>query len=301
MAEENMNDEELENMDLEGIDPDDLPEDEISQEDEEADFNAGFGEEEDEYEPVVEPEEEKEEEKAEPEQEKEEEKDDKFEELRRVKEENLSLNDRLRKLEGRYGELNAKIKASEEAKKLDRGPGFPTKDQVMAAKTPDELESLKEQYPLWADEVEEREALMQARLGVDDFVTKEDLAAMARADALQGYVSKEEISAIIGRERERILLDVTYPEWKQTVRSEGFQGWLQKQDASAIELYKSDSSADAIKLLSSYVKHTDDERKAQERQGRLEDAVPATRGGRNSTTKVTSEQEEFEAAFKGRT
>jgi hypothetical protein len=270
---------------------------ELTSEEEEAAFNQGFGEEADEYEEVSPEEEDPEEEKA-PEIEAKEKEPEAPNPLDQARAENAALNDRLRKIEGRFGELNAKVKASEEAKKLDRGPGFPSKDEVVAAKSPEDLEILKERYPAWSDEVEEREALMQARLGVDEFVTREDLAAMAKAEALQGYVSKDEIGAIIAREREQIFLEVKHPDYKQTVRSEDFQGWLQKQGAPAVELYRSRSSADASKLLTQYAKHTDSAAKELEKQGRLEDAVPATRGGRNASNKTTSEQEEFEAAYK---
>jgi len=263
----------------------------------EADFAAEFGEEEDEYEEAK-PEVEKEEKEEEQEEEKQEE--EKPDPLAEAMTTIHALNDRLRKQEGKYGDLNSQIKELKEAKNNQPPAGHPSREDVKAAiSDPDKLDDLKERYPVWAEEVESREAIMHARLGVDEFVTKEDLAAFVTADSMRGYVTKEENSANIARERQMTLLEVRHPRWRQVRESAEFNEWMGKQDAAAVELFNSDYAVDAISLLDSYNEQTNELKKQSEKKDRLSRAVPATTGGRSSTQKSSTEEDEFLAAFKG--
>lgn len=284
---------------------------ELVSEEEEAEFNAGFGEDANSlsgYE-RVEPEEEEPEEKPEEKQQvTEQEVKPEVTEAPDPRDQMIAdLETRLRKNEGKFGELNSKLIAMESAKKEDRGPNYPTKEQIKdAANSPDTLEDLKERFPVWSAEVEAQEASVMSKLGIMDIATKEDVeAALEERIKAQGYVSQEEFGAILQqetgkilRETEKTLIDFQFPGWRDTVKTDDFHGWLNKQEAPVRELYKSHSRADASKMLGMYNEYQEKQKVEKQKRDRLEDAIPATDGSRSAPDRSTSsEEDDFQAGF----
>jgi hypothetical protein len=302
MTEETTNEELNEEVEAEEILEDqEVIEEDPTEEEEEAAFNDAFSDDLDEYEivdEVVETEEEPAEEEAEETQVQMPEPTEVNSALEAANAHIAALEQRLRKSEGKFGELNSKINEITKARENATPPGHPSREQVAEAIKGgvEAIDTLKEKFPIWAEAVDEKEALRQATLGISEYASKDDLANVVRAENLQGYVSKEDFNDIIQAEREKIILEVKFPNYRQIVRDAVFQEWLPKQDATAQAQYQSGTSADAIKLLEKYEQHLEKMAERQEKTERLERATPATTGRRGSRkpTRSTDEQDFLE-------
>jgi hypothetical protein len=190
--------------------------------------------------------------------------------------EHSDLESRLRKMEGRYGQLNSDIKA---VLKTLKGP-----DGEIKIPTGKKMEALKSDFPEMADALEEQLTLVK---GGAPAVNVEEIIGTVR-DALE-----EQIKADVLTYREELKIAVKFPDWEDTVQTTEFSTWLSAQDSEMKKLAESDKAKDAIRLLTMY-----NERKKGRPDQNLKDNISPTRGARKQSGKAAnSEEEAFLRAF----
>ena len=215
------------------------------------------------------------------------------------KDNSVKLEARLRNMEGRFGSMNAEIKRM--STESSRGYKHPGKEELSESiKTVEGIDTLKEKYPDWAQDVEEREALRMSQIGINDYMSKDDVTELIRQKS-DGMLTQEEFDARLDRETEMLRVEFKHPGWIDTRESKEFKAWLEKQDDSAHALVKSTRSADAIKLLDQFKdsqsQETDNEDKQKANESRLEKAIPATSSSRNRRPTKPTEHDAFLAGF----
>lgn len=206
---------------------------------------------------------------------------------------------RLKSVEGRTGAalegVHALKTALEAAKAATKAGGeAPTQEQIAAAATSSaKWKQAKEDYPDWAEAMDER------------------LAALPRAEAspvdvaglkteLTGTVSEivaQAASQAKAEARELARIDRKHENWEETVATPDFKTWRDAQPPEIQALGASDKSADAIKMLDAYEAHrkavAEATAKKQRDQKRLDSAItpkgvaqPATRNPTDEEAKL---------------
>jgi len=117
------------------------------------------------------------------------------------------------------------------------------------------------------------------------------------------------VQQILVEEREALIED-SHEGWKSVVKSAEFVDWFKTQDESIRKLAASSRPRDAIRLLDAFNASAEDEPSAGSQnptrsnpaQRRLQNAVPATRGGGSNRQRQqpTSAQQAFEDGYNGR-
>ena len=233
---------------------------------------------------------------------------------------------RLRKMEGKFGQVNAQlqefIKAGSQVAAASPSVA-PTQTQIKeAAKTEGGIEALREDFPVWADatlEAQER--------------TKTELREEFQGLASQDYV-EQKVASTFNHARQVALVDYKHPDWENTVKSEAFSEWAYEGGPSAEQVgqynaYKqmspaqaddyarqllqaypdwagekgnlvySDKGSDAVKLLDGYEASKGVAPGPTGKRSRLERSVDATEGKGLPTTTSSSEEDDFLAAYGG--
>lgn len=185
------------------------------------------------------------------------------------------LEQRIRNTEGHIGGLTSELRTFQKELKtaavaaVDTQGAAPSQQQIAAAaKSLEKWNSLKGDFPEWADAIEERIGALptpQAQQPID-------------VDAL-----RKTIVAEVAASYEPRLVDVAHRGWRQLVRTEGFKDWLNAQPDEVRSLAGSPKADDAIELLDRYketnkvIPKTADEIEA-ERRARLKSAAESPRG-----------------------
>lgn len=194
--------------------------------------------------------------------------------------------DRLRNIEGQIGGISLQLKtALATAKTVEtKGGDAPTQAQVQdAAKSGERWKRLKEDFPDWADAVDERLAALP-KSEVDVTSLKKDVTTdinKAVADAKAEW--------------QRELIEDKHEGWVATVNTDEFKAWLPKQTPEIQALAKSDKTKDAVRLLDSYAESRKKD-KANKDQ-RLKSAMPA-KGVAAAAQPTINDDEAFERGFK---
>lgn len=220
-------------------------------------------------------------------------------ELKRERETSAKLESRLRNMEGRYGSMNAELKRI--STESVRGYKHPDKEEIAESiKTVEGIDSLKEKYPEWAQDVEEREALRMSQIGINDYVSKDDVADLIRQN-VGSVLTQDEFNAKLEKETEKLRVEFKHPGWVDTLQTKEFSDWFEKQDESVLALYKSTRSTDAIKLLDQFQQSQSKEIETEDRQkanaSRLEKAIPATSSSRTRRPTKPTEHDAFLEGF----
>lgn len=166
-----------------------------------------------------------------------------------------TLPTRLRNIEGHIGGIKSALDqalAAGKAAATRTGADAPTDKQVAAAGSNSEKwKSLKEDFPEWAEAMEERlsAVLAQAKPGAAPAVNVEEIKA-----ALAGDVG-EAISEGLGQAEERAYVRMKHPTWRTTVNTPEFKSWLGTQPADVKSLAESEVGDDAVKLLDTFDAH----------------------------------------------
>lgn len=126
-----------------------------------------------------------------------------------------SIDERLRRTEGRVGALQS---AMDTAKRVSAAGGeAPTKTQVQdAAASSDKWNKLKEDFPDWADAVEERFAALPKSQPVDLEGLKRDI----------GNTFMTRIAESAQEAREYARLDRKHDGWEETIQTPEFEAFL---------------------------------------------------------------------------
>jgi hypothetical protein len=253
------------------------------------------------------------------------------------------LEQRVKSTEGRAGAALSGVQALKGAMDAataasTAGAAAPTKEQIAAATaTTEKWKQLKEDFPAWADAMEEQFAAIRADIGkgaggaVDVEKIKTDVRTEVTRDIGTATAAAVQQARALGR------LDAEFGDWETTVNSKPFMAWSYAGGPSATEqssyfetkrtdpgkaseifagfaskypqwwsekgsLMASVSPKDASKLLRGYGEHEKAEKAREEaarkKQERLEHAAPATRGGGAPTRTTETEETGFLDGFK---
>lgn len=188
------------------------------------------------------------------------------------------LEQRLRNTEGHIGGLTSEVKrfqkelqgATAAAAKASQAP---TATQIAAASaTMEKWQSLKNDFPEWAEAIDERLSGLAP-------------AATPSVD-VEGIRSeiREELGKEFDRKVEHRLVDIAHRGWRQLVNTSEFRTWLAAQPDDVRRLSASEYAEDAIDLIDRYkasvkVSSKTADQIETEKRARLSAAAAAPRGG----------------------
>ncbi len=145
---------------------------------------------------------------------------------------------RLKQAESRIGAISNELHAAKEA--AGKVQDSPTKEQMAAAVESDERwESLKQDFPEWAEAFEGRFAKVMAPTQASIEGLKAELQILKDRGGSTGEV-------------ENRLLTFFKPRWRETVATKEWQEWLAIQPPEQASLVKSDLASDAVTLLDAF-------------------------------------------------
>jgi hypothetical protein len=193
------------------------------------------------------------------------------------------LAERLRKAEGHIGGLssenkriNAELAAAKAAAEAVRSA--PSQTQVAnAQRSTEKWDQLKQDFPEWADALEER-------LGGNAQPDLEALRNQIRDELTPQLTSdiSARLKADIAAETEGRLVNVAHRGWKDTVKTPDFQTWYGQQPDHVKALGASPTAEDAITLLDHFKAQTANKPDAAaikaSRQQRMQEAATVARG-----------------------
>lgn len=196
------------------------------------------------------------------------------------------LEHRLKSAEGRIAAFNTGKAAARDA--AAAGGEAPNAQQIERAIEGggEKWKQLAEQFPDWADALEER------------------IAALPRAepqhidvDAITEHVAQRtaiDPEVIV----QHVTTELKHPGWKKTLKTDEFKAWYQTAPADIRAAGASDSADDAIKVLDAFKAHTARQQIQQRSTSRLEAATAPTRGTGGGPVQPSAEQA-FDAGFNG--
>ena len=220
---------------------------------------------------------------------------------------------RLKPLEGRVGQLQSLNDQFAELKKAtataaQSGAPVPTQtQQADATKSGAKWEKLKEEFPEWAEAVEERfgrTAATQSPVDEESIRAKvredfnKDLATREAEIRKQAQEEAQKAALVAMRSAMGNIVKTKYPDWVETTRSDDFKKWQSAQPDEVKRLAFSEDASDAIALLD---KFHEAKRKDKESQRRLAGAT-TPKGVPVTAASGLSEEAAFDAGYaKGRT
>lgn len=136
-----------------------------------------------------------------------------------------SVPGKVRNLEGRYGTLNRDVRAAQQQATNDTndsGGKAPTQEEIdAAAKSSEQWDKLKDEYPEWTTAFDGKLSLLEKRLeGKIPAFNKDELGNEIRTTV------KEDIQASNASIRELVKIDNRYPEWEDTINTPDYSKWL---------------------------------------------------------------------------
>lgn len=189
------------------------------------------------------------------------------------------LPDRLRNIEGHIGGLTSQLKtALETAKAVEKtGGDAPTQAQIdAAAGSSEKWKRIKDDYPEWADAMEERLAALAPKpVPTGDFISKADFE-----NTLKQVDERFASEAAARRAEQEEWIEDRHAGWKDTVKTPEFEAWFNAQPAETKLLAKSTRVRDAVKMLDAYkaaktVAAEKDKSEKDQKDKELRSAVPA--------------------------
>lgn len=148
---------------------------------------------------------------------------------------------RLRQSEGKIGELNGTIRQQQAAAQVvrDSGGAAPSAREIADAKgSPDKFRKLKDDYPDFAEAIEEYVTSRATPTPAADQQVLADQFAEARRE--------------LEIERRKLRVEIRHPDWESEVTTAQFQGWLHRQQPEVRMMADSDEPAAAIRVLDLY-------------------------------------------------
>lgn len=206
---------------------------------------------------------------------------------------------RLRNLEGNVGGIKQKLDQLSTAKQAaeSQGADAPTNTQIKEAmESGDKLNSLKDDFPEWAEALQEgldRVAQRIPNVNVDDINQRLN----QNAEAAEQSTAK---AVYLARQMQK--LDSQYPDWEETIQSDQYINWLHNQPPEIQAKTDSEDARDALEVLEKYHTETSQpdltaQESRQKNHQRLEQAVAPTSGQTTRRQQHKTEHEEFLEAF----
>lgn len=211
------------------------------------------------------------------------------------------LEGRTRSVEGHIGGLTSRLKSMNEQMDAAKVAASavseaPTAGQMKeASESPKEWESLKEDFPEWAQATEK---LLDSRMGKSDSFEK------ILEQKLKGMT--DEFTAKTQEIRHEAALEalyVAFPDWESDARTPEFAKWYETQDEKTQELSKSTRPADAAKMMRAFYSRKPDPVEESRpdpsaaRRERLRAAV--TPKGTGGSTPANSDIDDMMAGYTG--
>lgn len=177
------------------------------------------------------------------------------------------------------------------------GGEAPTKTEVAAAtKSSDKWTRLKEDYPDWAEAMEEQLADVRASLPAS--APAPDVAAIT--GQIEGNLTKAirpALKAVETRARQLALLDFYHDDWEEIARSEPYAKWLDAQPADVKALEKSPLAREGKKLFDLFKADAKKAKAKETSQRRLENGITPEGQPRTSTDPVENEDDAFRRGY----
>lgn len=205
-----------------------------------------------------------------------------------------ALAGRVRNVEGHIGgltsqqkELKATLEAAGKAAAAAGGVAPTAAEVAAAAGSSAKWKQMQEDFPEWAEAMEERLATVGRSSAAP--VDVEKLRAQVRSEVL--------------REVNFDRVEDVHEGWQDTVKKPEFAAWLKIQPEKTQALAASERPKDAIKLLDNYAESNKKaapagDPPADDSKARLEAAVAPTRGRAATKPEPITEHQAAEAAFK---
>lgn len=198
----------------------------------------------------------------------------------------------LRQIHGHIGNLTAQQKdirtAVEQAKTSTEAAGkaAPTQQEVAAAAASDaQWKQLREDYPDWAEAIDQRLALHKAELSkAAPPIDASEIEKKITAD-MQARLDKQRAQDICDR------IEETHEGWQDLIKTAEFTAWEAKQTAETRALAASPKPKDAIRYIDLYKADLAKAKQKTEQDERLRRAATP------STVAVITPTEDPEAAF----
>jgi hypothetical protein len=203
-----------------------------------------------------------------------------------------SLTERIRKQEGKFGNINSVV--LDIKKKLDEMDARPAvkQEEPPVSQVSENMKLLEDEFPEYATVIKEVENNLR-----NEFLSRpvED-SAESVPSIENSLIEKEE-------EIQRKVLTSIKPDWQAKVGTDHFNGWLAIQDQAVQVKAGSSEAVDVIQVLDTYDEFVNNERqklkKQEELTSRLKDNIPATKSSSASDLDTdTSGEQEFLKAFK---
>lgn len=205
---------------------------------------------------------------------------------------------RMRKAEGKLGEMNMRVQSlTDELKK-----GHADKE------TKEKLDKLEKVISKYKEEDPDGQAAMEAS-------SAKAIEELRAEFDKKGYVSQAQVKELIERQAKEMfsrqqysVLDKKHKDWQATVRTGDFHRWLSVQSTDLQALADSDYADDAIQLIDRYKAHQEEANEARTqadanlaekaaKQKQLNDAVPPTQGREKASKRTMTEFEAMMAEF----
>lgn len=178
------------------------------------------------------------------------------------------------------------------------GGEAPTKTEVAAAtKSSEKWARLKEDYPDWADAMEEQLADVRAAFAA---AAPAPVDAKALRGEIEGGLTKAitpALQAVQNRARQLALLDFYHEDWEEIARSAPYAAWIKTQSADVQALEKSPLAKDGRKLFDQYKAFAKRAKTKEESETRLKNAETPTGTPRTTTEPIDNEDEAFRAGY----
>jgi hypothetical protein len=195
----------------------------------------------------------------------------KLEKIDQLEAQNVNLTQHVKTAEGRVAAMQRQMEAAKSAQEVVAPKDAPTQAQMAAASANTEKwNQLKEDFPEWADAMEE---FVNSRLsGIS--AGQPGL----KADDVNQMLSRE--SANIRMELAKDLVEEAHENWQDTVKSQVFADWMSSQPQEVQLLSRSVRPRDAIRMLDLFKEATSvsADQVAQQRKAKLAAAATTKPG-----------------------
>lgn len=185
-----------------------------------------------------------------------------------------AMADRLKQAESRIGSITNQLhdeKKAADSVKLQNQASAPTKEQIAAAaKTDEEWDALKEEFPVWGSAVEKKFASERASTLEEIKALKSEIATLKQSGAPSGETDQKIEGVKIDLAKQMVSLQ--HPGWEQVVKTPEFSAWLTAQPVDVKQKCESWNIVDAVSVLTAF-----DESKS---------------GGKRSAAEITAERKE---------
>jgi len=178
---------------------------------------------------------------------------------------------RLKQTESRIGAMQNKLSAAEKA--AQEKPPAPTKEEIeKAAAENQSWEALKEEFPEWAEAIDDRFAKTST-----EFDKRQKALEESQLLSSQQFEKKvADLADTIAETKEKTVLSLKYPDWETTILTPEYTDWIKTQPEEVRQKTRSTLAKDAISVLDDFSNKQTKKPPAEiaaERKTRLEEAV----------------------------